>query len=127
MSLKQKRRVVEKTADYSISRLRDAAGTIFTNMGADGAVIFTLPTPTFHYFGDFYDFTVVADQNVTVAGAAAGDILTLHDVAANSVAVSTSSQKIGATLRAECVRTAASTYKWHVYGTAVGHTYSVAT
>jgi hypothetical protein len=62
-----------------------------------------------------------------VAGATAGDVVTFNDAAANSLAASTSGQKIGALIRATCIRTADTTYKWLVVGLAVGHTYTVAT
>lgn len=127
MSTRQKRRVVDKTAAYAVSRLNDECGTIFTNRGAVAGVTFTLPTPNFSYLGDFYDFRAIADYALTVAGATAGDVVTKNDAAANSVAASTAGEIIGASLRAECIRTGQDTYKWLVYGLAVGHTYTVAT
>lgn len=127
MSTRQKRRVVDKTAAYAVSRLNDECGTVFTNRGATGGVTFTLPTPNFSYLGDFYDFRGIANFAVTVASATNGDIVTKNDAAANSVAASTAGEIIGAALRAECIRTGTDTYKWLVAGVAVGHTYTVAT
>lgn len=127
MSAIFKRRVVPKTASYSPNAATDQPGTIFTNRGATGAVTFTLPTPSRGYLGFSYEFRSVADQDLTVAGATAGDIATKNDQAANSVAVSTSGEKIGAALAAECIETADGTFKWLVYGLAVGHTYTVVT
>lgn len=122
-----KRRVVAKTADYSVSAALDRDDTIFTNRGASGAVVFTLPSPTRGYLGARYHFRSVVDQNLTVAGAANGDIVTLNDQAANSVAMSTANQKIGGSMVAECIETAEGTFKWLVRGTTVGVTYTVAT
>lgn len=127
MGLHLERRVVSKTADYSVSKNTDAVGTEFDNMGADGTVVFTLPVPSPAYLGWFYGFNGVADQTLTVAGAAAGDLVTKNDVSANSVSAQTGGEKIGARIVARCIRTAAGVYKWLVTGEAVGHTYTVAT
>jgi hypothetical protein len=56
----------------------------------------------------------------------AGAICTLNNAAAASVTASTSSQKIGARMRATCVETTAGTFKWLVSGIGVGATYTVA-
>lgn len=127
MGIRMKRRVVPKAASYTVIGTVDAAGAIFTNRGAVGAVTFTLPTPNRAALGDFYDFRAVADQNLLVAGAVAGDILTLNDLAANSVALSTGGQRVGGAIRAECIENVEGTFKWLVHGVAVGHTYTIAT
>lgn len=127
MATKLTRRVIDKTASYTISGLNDRPDTIFTNRGASGAVTFTLPPPSAPYLGTVYHFRGIADQNLLVAGTTAGDIVTKNDAAANSLAASTSGEKIGAAMRAECIRTGDATYKWLVIGVAVGHTYTVAT
>lgn len=126
MPLNLKQRVVDKSANYTVTRLNDRPETIFTNRGATGAVTFTLPPPSFAYLGDAYNFRSVVDQNIVVAGATAGDVVTKHNAAASSVAASTNNEKIGAAIRAECIKTGDSTYKWLVFGVAVGHTYTVA-
>lgn len=122
-----KRRVIAKIVAYAISLVRDAAGTVFTNRDAIASVTFTLPTPAFQYLGVPYSFRCVVAQNLVVAGNAAGDLLTLNDVAANSIALQTGGQLIGGTIEAECIETTSGVYKWQVYGTAVGHTYTVTT
>jgi hypothetical protein len=122
-----RQRVVAKAAAYNITAAVDAPGTTFTNRGAVGSVTLTLPTPRRSYVGWWYDVLVVVDQTVTLAGKTAGNILTLNDLAANSVDVSTGSQKIGARVRATCVESAAGTFKWAVTGEAVGHTYTIVT
>lgn len=126
MSTNFKRRVIDKTAAYSVSLLRDQPDTVFTNRGAAGAVTFTLPAPGAQYLGVRYTFRGVADQTITVAGNTAGDIVTLNDTAANSVAMSTAGQKIGGVIEAECIKTGDSTYKWSVQGLTVGVAYTVA-
>lgn len=82
---------VAKTADYTI--LPADNGTLFTNAGAAGAVVFTLPAIAKGYFLGFF---VVANQNVTVASAGSNDnIVVINDAAADSVAFSTNNEKIG--------------------------------
>lgn len=94
-------RIVPKTAAYSILLDVDRAGTIFTNRGASGAVTFTLPSiGAGQRIGTFFDFLVVADQNVTVAAPAADTLIAFNDTAADSIALSTAGNKIGGYLRA---------------------------
>jgi len=126
MSSRLRQRVVTKTADYTI--VDEWAGTLFTNRGAAGAVVFTLPTPAKSRLGDWYEFHSVVAQDLTVAGRTAGDVLALNDVTANSLAASTNNEKIGARIRVQCIETsAAGVYKWAASGIAVGHTYTIAT
>ncbi len=120
-------RVVAKTADYTIKPAFDRPDTCFTNMGATGAVVFTLPTPTRQLLGVSYYFRGIADQDVTVATAVADTMITLNDVAADSVGATTTSEQIGSYIGAQCIESASNTYKWVVNGLAVGHTYSVVT
>lgn len=122
MSTRQERRTVSKTASYTINTHVDRCGTTFNNRGAVGAVTFTLPRPGSAIKGWFYDFLVVADQNVLVATPTADTALVFNDAAADSLAVLTAGQKIGARMRAECDGTA-----WAIVGIAVGHTYTPAT
>jgi hypothetical protein len=114
--------VKAKTADYTVVTGTDASGTVFTNRGASGAVIFTLPAPSQAIAGVFYDFLGVADQDVTVKTATVDTLLTKNDAAADSVAMSTSGEKIGGAMRFVCDGTA-----WIGFGIAVGHTFTVAT
>jgi hypothetical protein len=127
MSTRLTRRIVPKSASYTIKYPMDAPGTVFTNRGASGTVTFTLPTPARQLLGVPYHFTAVADYALAVAGAAAGDLLTKNDAAANSVTASTAGEIIGATIEAVCVESAEGTFKWAVAGVSVGHTFTVAT
>ena len=85
------RNVSAKTADYTV--LEGDHDTMYTNTGASGAVNFTLPATAEK--GLRYGFYVTADQNVTVTAGTADTMATFNDAAADSVAFSTSSQKIG--------------------------------
>lgn len=86
------RTVIAKTADYTVTE--NDNGTLFTNRGATGAVIFTLPATAEK--GLRYGFYVVADQNVTVTAGTADTMVVFNDATADSVAFSTASKKIGA-------------------------------
>lgn len=84
-----------KTAAYQI--VVDDIGKVFTNRGASGAVTLTLPVTSTIPTGWWCEVFVVADQDVTVASSgSADDIVTFNDAGADSVAFSTSSEKIGA-------------------------------
>jgi hypothetical protein len=111
-------RQINKTANYTIVAPMDPHLSLFTNAGASGAVIFTLPTPNANLLGYVYDFLGLADQNITIAAPTADTLIALNDLTADSVALSTSSQKIGASARARCVRSSATSaapaYKWAV-------------
>lgn len=122
-----KRRITVKTADYTIlspatAATGDPSGTIFTNRGAVGAVIFTLPAAAAALAGVFYEFLGIADQNITVVTPVADTLLVVNDIAADSLAVSTASHKIGAHMRFICDGVA-----WCAYGDSVGDTFTVAT
>lgn len=121
------RRVVDKTANYTVTAALDRNETLFTNRGASGAVTFTLPPPGARYLGWRYEFLSVENQNLIVAGATAGDVVALNDAAANSVAASTTNQKIGAHIIADCIRTGEAIFKWFVRVDAVGVTQTIAT
>lgn len=126
MPSQYQRRVVGKSAAYAVAASRDRAKSIFTTRDAAGAVTFTLPPPGYNSLGTEFEFVSVRDQNLTVAGAAAGDLCTFNNAAAASVAASTAGQKIGARIRAICVETVTGTFKWLVTGVSVGVTYTVA-
>lgn len=85
--------VVAKTDDYSVTEADN--DTLFTNTGASGAVNFTLDADGHTKKGLRYGFYVTADQNVTVTSGTAGKMYAFNNAAADSVALSTSSQKIG--------------------------------
>lgn len=84
-------KVVAKTADYTVVNDTDN-DTLFTNQGAVGAVVFTLPTTIKR--GQRFRFAVEAGQTITVT-AAAGKLVAYNNAAATSIAFSTSSEKIG--------------------------------
>lgn len=97
--------VVAKTANYTV--LPADNGTFFSTLGAAGAVTFTLPAPL---PGLHYTFFNAVDQNMTVAAAANSQMIAFNDAAANSIAFSTASEKVGA-----CVEVLGlSTSKWAV-------------
>lgn len=85
------RMVQAKTADYTVKPYE--SGTLFTNRGASGTVIFTLPASP--VLGLSYGFYCVANQTLTVASAAGDDMVAINDAAADSVSFATSSLKIG--------------------------------
>jgi hypothetical protein len=83
--------IVAKTADYTVTEADN--GIRFTNRGAAGTVVFTLPvTPK---LGLQYSFHVVADQTVTVTGGTADNIVAYNNATADSIGFATSSTKIG--------------------------------
>lgn len=83
-----------KTADYTIT-IADR-GKIFTNGGATGAVNFTLPAITAGFWCEIF---ADADQTITVTSATADTLIVYNDRAADSVALSTSSEKMGGAFR----------------------------
>lgn len=85
-------RVQTKTADYTVTEAD--SGTWFTTYGDSDAINFTLPTNAKK--GLVYFFWQSVDQNLTVTAGTADTLVTFNDLAADSVAASTSSQKIGA-------------------------------
>lgn len=87
-----------KTADYTCTKYD--SGTIFHTTGATAAVNFTLPKIA---DGPFYFlFVNGADQNMTVTAGTADTAVTFNDLAADSVAFSTSSEKIGGVIEVFC-------------------------
>ena len=85
--------VIANTGDYSVTEADN--DTLFTNTGAAGAVNFTLDADGHTKKGLRYGFYVTADQNVTITSGTADKMYTFNDAAADSVAFSTSSQKMG--------------------------------
>lgn len=81
---------VSKTTSYQV--LAADNGTLFDNVGAVGAVTFTLPAIANGYF---FGFRVQADQSVTVASLEGSNIVGFNLATASSVAFSTGSAKIG--------------------------------
>lgn len=87
-----------KTADYRMTYLDN--NKLFTNRGAAGAVVFTLP-PTADISSGWNAtvFTCVLDQNVTVQSNTADTMTTFNDLAADSIAWSTLSERAGASAK----------------------------
>ena len=86
--------IVAKTAAYTLTNKDN--DKIFTNRGATGAVTFTLPTASDLTDGWSARFFVVADQSVTIASAEGDNVVAFNDAAADSIAFSTSGEKVGA-------------------------------
>lgn len=86
-------RFVTKTASYTV--LARESGTVFVTTGATAAVVFTLPAIAASYPWVF-TFINGADVDMTVATAAANTLVTYNNLStADSIAFSTSSEKIG--------------------------------
>lgn len=88
-------RIIVKTADYTVKS--EESGTIFTTTGATAAVNFTLPAISEGPF--WFEFYNGADQNMTVTAGAVDTVVTYNDLAADSIAFSTASEKIGGGVR----------------------------
>jgi len=84
--------IVAKTADYTVSEVLDN-NVLFTNGGAAGAVVFTLPATAKK--GLRYGFYVAANQTVTVTAGTADTLIAVNDIAADSIAFSTANEKTG--------------------------------
>jgi hypothetical protein len=84
------RRVIDITATGPITAAQN--GALFVVRGS-AAVTLTLPTLV---AGLNYQFINTTDQNLIIASAAGDDVIALNDATADSIAFSTSSQKIGA-------------------------------
>lgn len=87
-----------KTAAYQVTK--EDSGTIFHTTGATAAVTFTLPPISdgpFHFM-----FISGADVAMTVAAKTADTAVTYNDLAADSVAFSTSSEIIGGSVDVIC-------------------------
>lgn len=82
---------IAKTADYTLVAADN--GRLFTNTGAAGAVVFTLPAIA---PGLIFSFLGIANQNITITSAEGTNIVALNNAGATSVAFSTSGNKIGA-------------------------------
>lgn len=82
--------VVNKNADYTV--LETESGTVFTS---GSAVTFTLPDATVVPSGTNYKFIQTADFNMTVSGSPADCMVAFNDAEADSIAFSTTSEKIG--------------------------------
>lgn len=91
--------VKAKTADYTVTE--QDLGTIFTTRGAAGAVNFTLPAPAAPLAGCWVKFINEADQNMVVTSGTADTLVVFNDLAADSIAFQSASERIGGAI--ECV------------------------
>jgi len=96
----QKTKVTAKTTDYTLTAAD--SGGLLTTTGASGAVVFTLPTVAAGFVGTDVTIVNTVDQDMTVTAQTAGQIVFKNDAAANSVAYSTASEKIGGAFRCVC-------------------------
>lgn len=87
-----------KTASYTC--VAADSGTIFHTTGATAAVVFTLPQISTGPF--WFRFINGADVDMTITSAVADTEVTFNDLAADSVAFSTSSEKIGGMVDVYC-------------------------
>ena len=85
-----RRPVTAKTTDYTLTK--GESGGIFTTEGAAGAVNFTLPAPE---VGLNYLLYCAEDQTLTLTSDTVDTLIVFNDVAADSVAFSTSAEKVG--------------------------------
>lgn len=85
-------RIAVKTADYTVKSYE--TGSYFTTTGATAAVNFTLPTIASGPW--IFTFVAGAAQNLTVTAQTADTMVTFNDLAADSIAASTSNEIIGA-------------------------------
>lgn len=97
------KRIKAKTADYTIIASTtdggDLSGTIFTNRGAAGTVVFTLPAPSAALAGTHFDFLTIVAQIITVATATVDTLIADNDATADSLSTSA---RIGVRLRVMC-------------------------
>ena len=80
------------TADRTLVNYE--SGSWFTNRGASGAVVFTLPASP--KLGVWFRFSTVAGQTLTITAGTADTMIVFNDATADSVSFGTSSAKIGA-------------------------------
>jgi hypothetical protein len=92
---------------------------ITTNRGASGEVIFTMPAP---YANAHYRFIGHAGQTITVKPDAVDTLVTFNDATADSIALSTTSEKIGGVIEVWCDGTS-----WFAWGTSLLHTFTIVT
>ena len=93
--------VVAKDDSFAISMPADT-GKLFTTTGATGAVTATLPAPATTLKGTYCRVFNTVDQNLVIAVTGNDTLITLNDVAADTVTFSTSSEKIGAAVLCVC-------------------------
>lgn len=113
--------ILVKTADYTV--VQTESGSFYTTTGLTAPINFTLPaisTGPWIFF-----FIAGAAQNLTVTSATADTIVTFNDLAADSVAFSTSGEIIGGGL---CAFTNGTTlFVLQIFGVAHRQTATIAT
>ena len=82
-----------KTAAYTVTAAEN--GTVFTNRAATASVTFTLPAP---FANAHYLFIAHAGQNLLVAADVVDTLVTFNDATADSLDISTTSEKIGSAI-----------------------------
>ncbi len=87
-----------KTADYAITA--EDTGKLLVGNKSGSAMTFTLPAVATAK-GCTWDFIQMKDENLVIAGPS-DSIVAKHNVAADSVTFSTSTEKIGAGCRVIC-------------------------
>lgn len=85
------RKIIDCTADRTVAAAE--TGCLFTNAGAAGAVIFTLPTTAIE--GYVYHFFAMVNQTLTITSGTADKLVTFNDAAADSFSFATSGEIIG--------------------------------
>jgi hypothetical protein len=88
------KRFQTKTANYTV--VANDNYTHFDNLGAGGAVTFTLPPILPGYM---FAFSVVADQNVLVTSSEGGNIVGFNNAVASTVSFQTGGARIGGTFK----------------------------
>ena len=96
--IRPKYEIVNKTADFTITTAE--FGKIMTNRGDGDAIVWTLPAASGNS-GEVCYFFSCSDNNMTVTGTDE-QILCFNDLTADSIAFSTSSEKIGGGIMAVC-------------------------
>lgn len=86
------RNIVHKTSDYTVKAADN--GVLFTTLGAEAAVAFTLPAVA-NSKGMRFGFYNAVDQDMSVESASTGDLITYNDESADKVAVDQASEKVG--------------------------------
>jgi hypothetical protein len=71
-------------------------GGLITNRGASGAITLTLPDASAAFRGAWFEYFGVADQTITFTATTVDTLVSFNDAAVDSVAFSTSGEKIGA-------------------------------
>lgn len=114
------KRFQTKTSNYTV--VANDNFSMFDNVGATGAVTFTLPALANGYC---FGFRAQADQNILVASNEGDNMVAFNDASADSVAFSTSGEKIGGVFR---VYSNPGATKWIVENLSAGaNTVTVAT